>query len=218
MGMMNLKNLAKKYNSNKVSQKLPFLLPSYDFYFQNMRKNVRSIFEIGILEGNSLRIWEEYFPNSKLYGLDIQKKNIDNLSNRCKIFIGNQNNINTLRTITKEIGLIDIIIDDGSHNPTDQIISFDFLFENMLKPGGVYVIEDTHTSYYKKRPGSLIPRIIDLVNSMHFYRRNFNKPNHNATIFDRWVASVHIHPSIIFIFKHYEDSKKYWKNIYEKLP
>ena len=40
----------------------------------------------------------------------------------------------------------DIIIDDGSHNIRDQIISFNILFRKLIKHG-MYVIEDA--SQYK---------------------------------------------------------------------
>merc|ERR1719253_1185480 len=40
----------------------------------------------------------------------------------------------------------DIIIDDGSHKPEHQIISFQNLWEK-IRPGGMYAIEDVETSY-----------------------------------------------------------------------
>ena len=53
--------------------------------------------------------------------------------------------------IDKYDGQYDIIIDDGGHTMDQQQISFGFLFK-YLKKGGIYVIEDVHTSltkYYK---------------------------------------------------------------------
>jgi len=41
----------------------------------------------------------------------------------------------------------DIIIDDGSHIPRHQLVSFSALFP-FVRPGGVYVIEDIESSYY----------------------------------------------------------------------
>ena len=40
----------------------------------------------------------------------------------------------------------DIIIDDGGHTSNQQIRSFNFLYKE-LKYGGIYLVEDTHTSY-----------------------------------------------------------------------
>lgn len=43
--------------------------------------------------------------------------------------------------------MFDIILDDGSHISEHIITSFTTLFSE-LKPGGLYVIEDTQTSYW----------------------------------------------------------------------
>jgi len=48
----------------------------------------------------------------------------------------------------------DIVIDDGSHAQSDVISSFSVLFE-LLAPGGLYVVEDTHTSYLPDYKGGL---------------------------------------------------------------
>ena len=42
------------------------------------------------------------------------------------------------------------IIDDGSHVPEHQVLSFDYLFQACLQPGGTYIIEDIETSYWAK--------------------------------------------------------------------
>jgi len=40
------------------------------------------------------------------------------------------------------------INDDGSHVPEHQLFSFDYLFHELLMPGGTYIIEDVETSYW----------------------------------------------------------------------
>ena len=47
---------------------------------------------------------------------------------------------------------MDIIIDDGGHTMQQQITSFEELFD-MLDENGVYLCEDTHTSYWGKHGG-----------------------------------------------------------------
>lgn len=46
----------------------------------------------------------------------------------------------------------DIIIDDGCHIVEHQITSFKTLFP-LIKPKGMYIIEDLHTSYWKEYGG-----------------------------------------------------------------
>ena len=45
-------------------------------------------------------------------------------------------------------GPFDIIIDDGGHTMEQQIASIETLFP-ALNEGGVYLCEDTHTSYWE---------------------------------------------------------------------
>ena len=46
--------------------------------------------------------------------------------------------------------LLQVIVDDGGHAPTQQINSFKKLFKDALKPGGLYFVEDIEISYWTK--------------------------------------------------------------------
>jgi hypothetical protein len=95
---------------------------------------------LGYKTGNSLRCWRDYFINAKIFGIDIFEVNID--EKNIKTFKADQSNIFELEKIMKLINTdIDIIIDDGSHNPEHQVKSFIFL-EKYLSNIGIYVIED----------------------------------------------------------------------------
>jgi len=114
-------------------------LHSYiDMYESEMtkKKNI-SLLEIGVAFGHSIKMWEDYFEDSDIYGIDIN----NNLKFDLKNFVvGNA-------TIEKDIednflkNTFDYIIDDGSHRVDDQIKSFTLLF-NKMKKGGKYFIED----------------------------------------------------------------------------
>jgi len=123
----------------------------YERYFQSLKDKEVNILEIGVLNGSSLRTWKEYFKNgSKIVGLDIDPSKISFNSQDIKIFIGSQNDekiINDIKLEYKEG--FDIIIDDGSHINNLTLDSFNLLFET-IKPGGFYIIEDTHCTYGKK--------------------------------------------------------------------
>ena len=100
----------------------------------------KKILEIGICNGASLRTFGKAFQNSQITGIDISS----NCANLCQ----DLENINIIiNDATKETCLapnlkFDLIIDDGSHNPSDALKSIQFLFENHLEQGGTYIIED----------------------------------------------------------------------------
>jgi len=110
-------------------------------------KNI-GILEIGIQHNNSLNLWKKFFPNAFVYGIDI---NIDYSDERCKIFKVDQSSLIQIQNVKSQINNpIYFINDDGSHVPEHQILCFDYFFSEILKEGGVYIIEDIETSYWKK--------------------------------------------------------------------
>ena len=74
--------------------------------------------------GNSLKCWEEYFPNAKIYGIDIYPHPELN-KNRIKTFMADQSNEQDFKSVIDKINSpLDIIIDDGSHQGEHQVFSF----------------------------------------------------------------------------------------------
>ena len=123
----------------------------FDIYKENFSKYKNkkiTILEIGVLNGGSLKMWQNYFsPDSLIVGIDIIPKCKKYEKDNIKIFIGDQTDTNFLDSVIKEIGTPDIIIDDGGHTCNQQITSFDYLFQH-LHNQGIYLVEDTHTSYH----------------------------------------------------------------------
>jgi hypothetical protein len=117
----------------------------YEQIFFPMKDSPIRIFEIGILDGGSLILWRDYFPNAEIYGIDVVDKTNLN-SERIKAFVANQASRDQLDAfIEKYGGDFDIILDDGGHKMDQQQISFGHLFKYVI-PGGYYIIEDVHTS------------------------------------------------------------------------
>lgn len=136
---MTLSELGKKYNTDKY-----YLHNFCDFYERNLKKDIKNLWEIGILDGASLRMWSEYYPKANIVGFDINDKSNLEFNERIKPVILDQSNIYQLVELSK-VKDIDIIIDDGSHIINHQIMTFEILFDS-LKSGGQYIIEDLHTS------------------------------------------------------------------------
>jgi len=118
----------------------------YDYFLSPFKNKNINFFEIGVDAGRSLKMWNDYFTKAKVYGMDIGHE-YDH--ERGKVFKGDQSNVDDLNKIINTIQRCSIILDDGSHVPEHQLFSFNHLFENMLSFGGIYIIEDIETSYWK---------------------------------------------------------------------
>lgn len=122
-------------------------LQVYDPLFMSL-DSISNVLEIGVYNGDSLRLLQNYFPNSNIYGFDLTPPRDHHYNDRFKVLLGNQEDRDDLNGILNNIdGEFDLIIDDGGHTMKQQQTSFGFLFRH-LKNGGVYILEDLHTSRY----------------------------------------------------------------------
>lgn len=146
--------------------------------------------------GASLRMWYDYFQNAKIYGMDINPcPYLDN--DRSKTFVADQGKVEDLDAFMKATGNVefDIIVDDGSHRPDHQQISFSFFFKH-LKSGGLYFIEDLASNGLGDEGGTRNERIgCDSVRNTrtvlkHYLKHgNFSDPN---ALIDQAYLSEHI--------------------------
>lgn len=127
--------------------------PSYHELFKDRREQINKVLEIGIgspatmphvegyKTGASLRMWRDYFINASVHGLDIAPETMI-CEERITTSICNQKDISSLQASKEFLGSgYDVIIDDGSHVPDDQLRSVSVFYE-LLNPGGLYLIED----------------------------------------------------------------------------
>ena len=98
--------------------------------------------------------WRDFFPNGQIVGLDLDPVAINDPTGRIRTYLGDQRDLPLLDRIASECapGGFDIIIDDASHIAAYTKISFWHLFDNHLRPGGLYVIEDWRVSYWEAWP------------------------------------------------------------------
>ena len=135
-------------NNKKDLHKWLHYFDIYEENFSKFKKKKITILEIGIAKGGSLRMWKNYFSSdSTIVGIDINSECKKFEKDNIKTYIGNQTDVNFLGSVIKDIGKPDIIIDDGGHTSSQQIISFNYLFGH-LNDKGIYLVEDTHASYH----------------------------------------------------------------------
>lgn len=187
----------------------------YAKYFSPLKDKPIKFLEIGIDQGASVKLWEEYFKNAELHFIDITFKNIRYFSERSKYHLANQENLADLAKFISEAGGdFDIIIDDGGHTMSQQINSFSALFPH-VKSGGMYIIEDLHTSYWKKYGGNgsaktTIAFLKGLIDEVNFVGARTGHASHakiepsimkELNIYREKIYSMHFYDSTVIIIK-----------------
>jgi 23S rRNA U2552 (ribose-2'-O)-methylase RlmE/FtsJ len=144
----------------------------YEKYFSKFVGKAPVIVEIGVHGGGSLQLWRKYFgPDAIVIGIDINS-NVLNYSydENTHVIIGDQGNPQFWDEFVKQFPKIDIVVDDGSHIGKHQITTFEKLFP-FVSEGGIYLCEDTHTSWYYDTHNSYEDSFIrytkDLIDVMH---------------------------------------------------
>jgi hypothetical protein len=148
------------YNTDKVTNRYldvydPILAPWVD-------KKIK-LLEIGIRKGGSLQLWRDYFQLGIIIGIDIKLPEHFVPGERIQIFEGSQADEQFLSAVANKTAPegFDIIIDDASHIGALTKTAFWHLFDNHLKGGGLYVIEDWGTGYFDDFPDG---KRLDAVN------------------------------------------------------
>ena len=145
-----LDTVGLRTDTDKCSKHHDFLR-FYEPFIRPSRHEMSAILEVGVSAGGSVRMWEQYLPNTKVVALDINPAAVRHASSRVKIEIVDQSDPKALVDVAVKHGPFDLIIDDGSHFWDHQILTMQCLMP-FVKRGGLYIMEDIDTSY-----GSYIP-------------------------------------------------------------
>lgn len=194
----------------------------YAQYFASLRHKPVKFLEIGIFEGSSVKMWEEYFDNAELHFIDINFSQIKYFSNRSHYHLADQaNTADLLKVMSVTKGDFDIIVDDGGHTMWQQLVSFKTLFP-YLKSGGMYIIEDLHTSYWKayggggslehpvSGPGTFVNFLKDLIDEVNFVGARTGMAGHHniplsiqseLTDYRNQIYTMHFYDSLCVIIK-----------------
>ena len=149
-------------------------LPVYEEILAPYRKTAKNILEIGLMSGESLRMWDEYFKG-EVFGIDCSIKPINGKADLTKaiddglyISIGDATNPEDIERYYKGLKF-DVIIEDANHDVMQQFNIF-----NALKPymaeGGIYIIEDAQSFREAESLSTTLGgEIIDLRNKKNRY-------------------------------------------------
>jgi cephalosporin hydroxylase len=105
-------------------------------------------------------------------GIDIEPAAAEHAGGRIEVFVGSQADEPFLSSVLERTGPPDLVIDDGSHQAPHQLATLQVMWPK-LKEGGLYIVEDTQTSYHAgydmgwRMPGSTIEILKDFVDDVH---------------------------------------------------
>ena len=165
-----------RYISDKFSAVHDYVPAVYDEYFLDIKETAKTILEVGIKSGSSLLLWNDYFTNARVIGIDVVScKQFDKPENRFKdIFciVGDAYSPQIVDMIPYDI---DVAIDDGSHMIEDIL----FFIDNYLprvKSGGYLIVED------------ILPEYIDMLHEKvkdldyYMYENNATREDNNLLV------------------------------------
>jgi len=163
--MRKLSQLLEAHGSDKASSDKSGHAygPYYDELFTPLRDKIHSVLELGVLGGASLRAWRDFFPDCFVIGLDhsVEPREEWQISVR-KADVTNADQVNAALGNAK----FDLLVDDASHWPDDQVKSFEIL-KSRMKPGAHFIIEDVQNQETHQRLRDLGFEIIDLRSVNH---------------------------------------------------
>ncbi|HEX2830742.1 MAG TPA: hypothetical protein VHP37_30685 [Burkholderiales bacterium] len=186
----------------------------YERFLERFRGQPVTMLEIGVGEGGSLAMWEEYLgPSAVICGMDVNPDAARLARGDRRIFIGDQADAGFLRRVRDELGAVDVVLDDGGHTMSQQVTTFEALYPITRH---LYVVEDTHTSYspdFQDRPeGTFIEYAKDRIDALYeWYRspggyRQYRVPQEAArpvevSEFCSTTLGVHFYDSVVVFEK-----------------
>jgi hypothetical protein len=146
---MTLHELYNKYKVGEWPDKgsVHSYIDYYAELFAPVRKSAKNILEIGLMSGESLRMWEDYFSGD-VYGIDCTDTPVGGMADlrpmiaemNHNIFIGDATDPETAKRFFSGIKF-DVIIEDAQHTLEQQLAIYSVM-KHYMAEGGIYVIED----------------------------------------------------------------------------
>lgn len=202
-----MKNLIDAYkNSPSLSIKYDTYFPVYDDILSKYREKDVTLIEVGVFNGGSLFMWRDYFGSkARIIGVDLNPAAKMWEQHGFEIFIGDQATEAFWRELFDAVGPVDVLIDDGGHTNLQQIATVHCAIEH-IRDGGVLIVEDVHTSYFREFGNpwrrsfvGFATKIIDAVNSraaaLKTRRERYASRVHQVSFFESIVA-LHVNTKL----------------------
>lgn len=198
------------YNADHSSDKWEPYFEVYERHLKRFEGKDINFVEVGVYTGGSLDMWAQYFgKGSTITGIDIDPEcaklqyNYPNV----KVVLGNQVIPEFWDSFLLE-NKIDAFLDDGGHHSNEQIVTFEKVFP-ALEPGGIFMCEDTHTSYFRNYWGgglhskeSFINYAKGLIDVLHYdWKQESTAELERKKIIAESISGIFFYDSIVVIEK-----------------
>tara|TARA_Y100000389_G_scaffold204442_1_gene256991 strand:+ start:16913 stop:17488 length:576 start_codon:yes stop_codon:yes gene_type:complete len=127
-------------------------LPLYEKLLISKKETAKNVLEIGVHKGGSIKLWNDYFTNATVYGLDIRTDAHTFVADDCREIFNNEKIILYIETdayddyffvnnlLNKNIKF-DFMLDDGPHS-LESMKKFIKLYSQVMTDDGILIIED----------------------------------------------------------------------------
>lgn len=191
-------------NEGRAIDKWLHYLPIYERHLSQFRGKPVRMLEIGVQNGGSMNMWRKWLgPEAQLWGIDIDPAcaKLNGLAGQVRI--GSQADPAFLASVLDEMGGVDIVFDDGSHDQAHIHETFKVAFPRLVD-GGTYLVEDLHCAYWGPwtggygRPESFLETVKTLVDDMHHWYHDFGQQVAPAR---NHLAGIHVYDSVVVLDK-----------------
>ena len=179
-------------------------LPLYQQLLESKKETAQNVLEIGISLGGSIKLWNQFFPNATVYGVEIlsklevcQKYLADesqsetlwnDLENNDKIKLLYPSNAYDADFVTTQLvapGVkFDVILDDGTNSYEDMRRVIE-LYADLLTDNGVLIIEDIQTQAWLDDLTGVVPDHLRPFVRTHDLRPNKNRYDDMVFVIDK---------------------------------
>ena len=137
---MNLIKLDNKITDKNTKHSY---LPLYDKLLKPIKEKTKTVLEVGVYFGGSIKLWHDYFTNATIYGCDITDIiKIKEIKNNDRIILSLNKDAYTKSFVdTIKDKKFDFLLDDGPHT-LDSMIKFIQFYSPLMSENGILIIED----------------------------------------------------------------------------
>ena len=167
-------------NSRTDKNTIHSYLPLYQKILISKRETAKNVLEIGIFRGGSIKLWNDFFINANVYGLD--SMNINNvwegIKNKERIILHTSsdayNNDFFINNFLNKNIKCDFMLDDGPHS-LESMKQFIKLYSQIMTNDGILIIEDVQSWDWINILKNEVPENLKQFIKIYDLRKNKNR-------------------------------------------